>query len=166
MPTIKDADYFAKAFNAVQDLISNDQIAAGHDVGSGGLVTTLLEMCFADVHLAADYDLSGLNEADTVKALFNENIAVVLQAKEDAVFESLFHDAGIDIVKIGTVIEGATVSFKNNADSFSFNVANTRDTWYKTSFLLDRKQSKNGMAQERFNNYKHQPLQYAFSNAV
>jgi len=162
VPTITDAEYFAKAFNTIQDAINQQQIAAGHDVGSGGLITTLLELCFADVNLAADYDLGGLGEADTVKALFNENIAVVLQAKEDAAFESLFTNAGIDIQKIGTVNEGAVVSFKNNADSFTFNVADTRDTWYKTSFLLDQKQSKNGMAQERFNNYKNQPLQYTF----
>lgn len=162
VPTIQDAAYFAKAFNAVQSFIHNGQVAAGHDVGSGGLITTLLELCFADVDLAANYDLSALNEPDTVKAFFNENIAIVLQAKEDAAFEQALKDAGIEAVKIGTVIEGKDVTFKNNTDSFTFNVAETRDTWYKTSFLLDQKQSKNGMAQERFNNYKVQPLQYKF----
>lgn len=162
VPTIQDADYFAKAFNTIQDLINNDQIAAGHDIGSGGLITTLLELCFADVNLAADYDLSGLNEADTVKALFNENIAVVLQATNDAAFEQALKNAGIDAVKIGTVKEAKEVSVKNNADTFTFNIADTRDTWFKTSFLLDQKQSRNGMAQERFNNYKLQPLTYAF----
>jgi phosphoribosylformylglycinamidine synthase len=162
VPTIQDAAYFAKAFNAVQALINNDQIAAGHDVGSGGLITTLLELCFADVNLAANYDLSALNEVDTVKAFFNENIAIVLQAKDDVAFEQSLKSAGIEVIKIGTVVEGKDVSFKNNADSFTFNVAETRDTWYKTSFLLDQKQSKNGMAQERFNNYKIQPLQYNF----
>ncbi|WP_126971960.1 phosphoribosylformylglycinamidine synthase [Gynurincola endophyticus] len=162
VPTIQDAAYFAKAFNAVQALINNDKIAAGHDVGSGGLITTLLELCFADVNLAANYDLSALNEVDTVKAFFNENIAIVLQAKDDVAFEQSLKSAGIEVIKIGTVVEGKDVSFKNNADSFTFNVAETRDTWYKTSFLLDQKQSKNGMAQERFNNYKIQPLQYNF----
>ncbi|GAB3809129.1 phosphoribosylformylglycinamidine synthase [Spirosoma humi] len=162
VPTIQDADYFAKAFNAIQDLIHADQLAAGHDVGSGGLITTLLEMCFADINLAANYDLSGLNEADTVKALFNENIAVVLQAKDDAAFEQALNKAGIDAVKIGAALEGNEVTFTNNADTFTFDVAETRDTWYKTSFLLDQKQSRNGMAQARFTNYKVQPLQYNF----
>ncbi|WP_114790843.1 phosphoribosylformylglycinamidine synthase [Niabella yanshanensis] len=160
--SVKDADYFARAFNAIQDAINNGLIAAGHDVGSGGLITTLLEMCFADINLAANYDLSRLNEADTVKALFNENIAVVLQAQNDERLETLFAAAGIEVVKIGTVLEDTTVTVKNNADSFSFDVAATRDTWYKTSFLLDQKQSKNGTAQERYNNYKNQPLQYRF----
>ena len=160
VPTIQDAAYFKNAFNAIQEAINNDQIAAGHDIGSGGLITTLLEMCFADVNLAANYDLSGLNEADTVKALFNENIAVVLQAKDDAALEQTLSKAGIEAVKIGTVTEGTEVSFKNQADAFKFNVADTRDTWYKTSFLLDQKQAKNGTAQERFNNYKVQPINF------
>ncbi|MGJ1432411.1 phosphoribosylformylglycinamidine synthase [Sphingobacterium spiritivorum] len=162
VPTITDADYFKKAFNTIQELIKADQIAAGHDVGSGGLVTTLLELCFADVNLAANYDLSGLQETDTVKALFNENIAVVLQAKNNAAFEKACSENGIEAVKIGEVVEGSSVTFKNNEDLFTFNVAETRDTWYKTSFLLDSKQSKNGMAQERYTNYKNQPLKYVF----
>ncbi|GAB3756135.1 phosphoribosylformylglycinamidine synthase [Spirosoma pomorum] len=162
VPNVQDADYFANAFNTIQELIKTNQLAAGHDVGSGGLITTLLEMCFADVNLAANYDLSGLNETDTVKAFFNENIAVVLQANDDAAFERALTNAGIDAVKIGSVLDGNEVTVKNNADTFTFNVAETRDTWYKTSFLLDQKQSKNGMAQERFNNYKVQPLQYNF----
>jgi phosphoribosylformylglycinamidine synthase len=162
VPTITDAAYFKTAFNTIQDLINAGQIAAGHDVGSGGLVTTLLEMTFADINLAANYDLSGLGEADTVKALFNENIAVVLQAKDDATLEAAFAKAGIEAVKIGSAIEGTAVSFKNNADTFTFDIAETRDTWFKTSFLLDQKQSKNGMAQERYKNYKNQPLAFEF----
>ncbi len=162
VPTITDATYFKTAFNTIQDLINDGQIVAGHDIGSGGLVTTLLEMTFADVNLAANYDLSGLGEADTVKTFFNENIAVVLQAKDDATLEAAFAKAGIEAVKIGQAIEGTEVSFKNNTDTFTFNVVETRDTWFKTSFLLDQKQSKNGMAQERFNNYKNQPLAFTF----
>ena len=80
VPTIKDAAKFKTAFNTIQDLIKNGKIAAGHDIGSGGLITTLLEMSFAEVNLGANYDLTALNEADTVKALFNENISLVIQA--------------------------------------------------------------------------------------
>ncbi|WP_164126250.1 phosphoribosylformylglycinamidine synthase [Sphingobacterium luzhongxinii] len=161
-PTIQDAAYFKTAFNTIQQLINAGQVEAGHDIGSGGLVTTLLEMTFADVNLAANYDLSDLGEADTVKTLFCENIAVVLQAKDNTTLETAFSTAGIQVVKIGEVIEGNTVSLKNNTDVFTFDVAETRDTWYKTSFLLDQKQSKNGMAQERYNNYKKQPLNFVF----
>ena len=160
VPSITDAAYFKTAFNTLQDAIKNRQIKAGHDVGSGGLITTLLELSFAQVDLGATYDLSVLGEADTVKTLFNENIAVVFQA--DAAIEALFAAQNIEIFKIGTVTEGDLVTIKNNADTFTFNVNETRDTWFKTSYLLDAKQSRNGMAEARYANYKNQPLDYQF----
>ena len=160
VPSITDAAYFKTAFNTLQDAIKNRQIKAGHDVGSGGLITTLLELSFAQVDLGATYDLSVLGEADTVKTLFNENIAVVFQA--DAAIEALFAVQNIEIFKIGTVTEGDLVTIKNNADTFTFNVNETRDTWFKTSYLLDAKQSRNGMAEARYANYKNQPLDYQF----
>ena len=160
VPTIKDAEFFKNAFNLLQDLIKADKITAGHDVGSGGLITTLLEMCFAEVNIGAEYDLSALGEIDSVKAFFNENIGIVFQA--DAEVEAIFAQNNVEIFKIGKVVESDVISIKNNDDNFTFTVSALRNTWYKTSFLLDAKQSKNGMALERFNNYKNQPLSYNF----
>lgn len=162
VPTITNTEYLKAAFNAVQNLIGKGLVAAGHDIGSGGLVTSLLEMCFADQNLGANYDLSPLGESDTVKALFNENIAVILQAEDDQTFEQALQEAGVQAIKIGEVTDSNEVVFKNHKDSFSFQVSDLRDVWYKTSFLLDSKQSKNGMAQERYNNYKNQPLKFDF----
>ena len=160
VPTIKNAEFFKNAFNLLQDLIKDQKIQAGHDVGSGGLITTLLEMCFAEVNLGAEYDLSTLGENDTIKAFFNENISIVFQANLEV--ETIFAQHNIEIFKIGKVVESDVVSIKNNKDNFTFKVSELRDTWYKTSFLLDTKQSKNGMALERFNNYKNQPLTHTF----
>ena len=162
VPSIQDANYFKTAFNTVQELIKADQIVAGHDIGSGGLITTLLEMCFADVDLAANYDLSPLQETDSVKALFNENIGLVLQAKDNNAFESAMQAAGVEAVKIGEAISGNEITIANHADSFTFQVEESRDIWFKTSFLLDQKQSKNGTAEERYKNYKNQPLRFEF----
>ncbi|WP_396178423.1 phosphoribosylformylglycinamidine synthase [Flavobacterium sp.] len=160
VPSIKDAAFFKTAFNTLQDLIKDRKIKAGHDIGSGGLITTLLEMSFADVNLGAIYDLSVLGEKDAVKTLFNENIAVVFQA--DASVEETFKQNGIEIFNIGKVVEGNTISITNFDDKFNFNVSELRDTWFKTSYLLDQKQSKNGMAKARFENYKNQALSYTF----
>lgn len=164
VPTIKDAGYFKKAFNTIQDLINDDQIAAGHDVGSGGLITTLLEMCFAGYNLDADLDLTGLNETDIIKVLFNENIAVVLQAENDEIFESRMASNGIEFVKIGVPSEGHELKIVFGKDFYNFNINELRDTWFITSYYLDKKQSKNGMARERLMNYKRQPLRYSFPN--
>jgi len=155
-PTIKDAAFFKKAFNAVQNLIKDRQILAGHDIGSGGLITTLLEMCFADNHLGAKIDFSSLEENDLVKILFAENIGLVLQAKDDAVFEKALE--GIEIFKIGEVSTTPSLEF----GIWNLDIASLRDIWFETSYLLDQKQSKNNTARERFNNYSQQPLQYQF----
>ena len=40
-----------------------------------------------------------------------------------------------------------------------FDIDALRDTWYRTSALLDEHQSMNGMAAKRYANYKNQPLQ-------
>ncbi|MCC9041252.1 phosphoribosylformylglycinamidine synthase [Myroides sp. M-43] len=162
VPTITDGTYFKNAFNAIQELVANEQIAAGHDIGSGGLVTSLLEMTFADTNLGAKYDLTALNEIDTVKALFNENIALIVQAKDDATLEQALAAKGVIVTKIGTVTTDEKVSFTNGIDNFTFSVPAIRDTWAKTSYLLDQKQTKNNKATDRYNNYKVQPLNFSF----
>ena len=158
--TIKDAAFFKKAFNTLQDLIKDRKINAGHDIGSGGLITTLLEMSFAEVGLGATYDLTVLGENDAIKTLFNENIGVVFQA--DAEVEATFKANGITIHKIGNVTEGDVVSITNFNDSFNFSITETRKTWFETSYLLDQKQTKNNKAKERFENFDQQPLQFTF----
>ncbi|MHA7864621.1 phosphoribosylformylglycinamidine synthase [Flagellimonas marinaquae] len=160
-PSVLDADYFKSAFNTLQKIIKNNQILAGHDVASGGLITTLLELCFADNDLGADLDLSSLGEPDSIKLLFSENSGVVFQAK-DASVENELKAAGIAFTKIGTPTSQNTLNIKNNGVEIGLNIASLRDTWFKTSYLLDNKQTSNGLAKDRYDNYKEQPLQYVF----
>jgi len=157
-PTIKDAAFFKNAFNTMQELILNNQILAGHDIGSGGLITTLLEMCFADVNLGAKIDFSVFEEKDIIKYLFSENIALVFQAKEDVTVETVLNNKGVSFYKLGTATTEATLDF----GPCKLDIAKYRDIWFKTSFLLDQKQAKNGMAKARFDNYKNQVLNYTF----
>jgi phosphoribosylformylglycinamidine synthase len=159
-PDVKDSEFVKNVFNTIQDLIKANKIKAGHDVASGGLITTLLELCFADANLGADFDISKLKEEDSIKILFAENSGIVFQA--DASIETVLSENNIAFFNIGSVNNSGDVTIKNNDDNFTFNVAETRDIWYKTSFLLDQKQTVNGLAQERFDNYKNQPLQYTF----
>ena len=159
-PDIKDAEYLKDAFNVLQEQIKAGNIQAGHDIGSGGLITTLLELCFADNELGAQIDLSPIGEADSVKLLFAENIGVVFQASESA--ESAFADKGVKLVKIGTVSSTSSLELTNGSDSFNFDIAHLRDVWFKTSFLLDKLQSGVEKATARYENYKNLPLKYVF----
>jgi len=159
-PTIKDAANFKNTFNVIQDLIKDYKIQAGHDIGSGGLITTLLEMCFAETNLGADFDLTSLGESDTAKVLFAENIGIIFQA--DPSVEKIFAENNIAFFKIGKATESTIVNITNKSDKLTFNVSETRAIWYKTSFLLDQKQTKNGKAKERFDNFASQELRYEF----
>lgn len=159
-PTIKDSDFFKRAFNTLQQLIQDGKIKAGHDIGSGGLITTLLEMCFADLNLGADIDLSSIGEENPANALFAENIGVVFQA--DASVETVLKNNNVLFYKIGHPVEGDRLQIKKHGTNFSFSISTLRDVWYKTSYLLDTRQSKNGMAEARYENYKKQPLKYTF----
>jgi phosphoribosylformylglycinamidine synthase len=161
-PNVKSAAYVKTVFNTLQELIRDEKILAGHDVASGGLITTLLEMCFADVHLGADLDLSSLGGSDLVKVLFAENCGVVIQASDDALVEKMLSDNKIDFQKIGTVSESDSLSIKNNNKELEFSISEMRDVWYKTSYLLDKNQSGERLAKERFDNYKNQPLKFEF----
>jgi len=160
-PTIQNAEQFVETFNTIQGLIKKDLILAGHDVASGGLITTLLEMCFADNNLSANLDFTALNEKDSVKLLFNENCGIVFQAK-DASVETILAENNIEFFKIGTPAEGNIFRIKNGNHNFKFEIAALRDLWYKTSFLLDQKQSGIDMATQRYANYKNQPLKFVF----
>jgi phosphoribosylformylglycinamidine synthase len=159
-PDVLDKQYFKAAFNLLQALIPTGQITAGHDIASGGLITTLLEMCFAQPNLGATIDLSGLGEPDTVKALFNENTSVVIQAQPSA--EAAFAQAGLQLIKIGEVNSGNSLQVSNFGTKLDLNISQLRDLWFKSSYLLDTQQCANGMAELRYQNYKNQPLSYIF----
>lgn len=160
-PTIQDANHFAKAFNAVQAAIKNGLIVAGHDVSAGGLLTCLLELCFADVEVGATVDLTALGEADSVKLLFAENSGLVIQAKDEKL-ASFMSEYGVSLSKIGAATGDGKLKVRNAGEDYLFDVASLRDVWYETSYLLDQRQSGAVKAKERFDHYKIQPLQYQF----
>ena len=160
-PDVLDAAGLAKTFEVIQDLIREGKLLAGHDVSAGGLITTLLEMCFANNGLGAQVDLTALGETDVVKLLFAENSGLVFQLKDDA-DATLLEDIPLPWHRIGKVVMANDLSVTIQASTYKFTVDHFRDVWYETSRLLDRKQTAGNLADERFNNYKYQPLAYQF----
>jgi len=161
-PNIKDATYFKNAFNTIQKLIKNHLIIAGHDISAGGLLTTLLEMCFADVNLGAEIDLSQIQEKDLIKVLFSENSGVVFQTTNKKEVETILNNQNITFNLIGKAINGENLSIKKGTEQLIFDIVTYRNFWYKTSYLLDQQQAGTKKATERFNNYKNQPLVFNF----
>jgi phosphoribosylformylglycinamidine synthase len=118
-------------------------------------------MCFADVDLAAEFNLTKLGEKDSVKMLFSENSGIVFQAK-DASVEAILKEKGVAFFKIGKATEGKTLKIKNGDQTLKFDIPKLRDTWSRTSFLLDERQSGIDNATERYKNYAKQPLHFKF----
>uniref|UniRef100_UPI0040484012 phosphoribosylformylglycinamidine synthase n=1 Tax=Algoriphagus sp. TaxID=1872435 RepID=UPI0040484012 len=158
-PSVVDAAYFANAFETVQQLISQGLVLAGHDISSGGILTALLEMCFPSQSAGIKVDVAQLDEKDLVKAFFSENPGVLIQVEANGEVENLLAAAQIEFKTLGTV----TLTSKIELASQTLAVSEWRDLWFRSSYLLDKKQSGEKLALERFTNYKNQPLQYSFS---
>ena len=165
VPTVQEAEYFRDAFLAVQALINKGLIMAGHDISAGGLITTLLEMCFANVEGGMEISLNKLKEEDIVKILFAENPGIVIQVKDKHKDEisKLLEDAGVGFVKIGKPTDERHILVTKGEATYQFGIDYMRDVWYSSSYLLDRKQSMNGCAKKRFENFRMQPIETVFA---
>lgn len=168
VPTVKNPEYFRDAFNAVQELINKGLILAGHDISAGGLITCLLEMCFANTEGGLEISVDKFKHTDLVKILFAENPAIVVQVrnKDKKEFKEILDEAGIGYVKIGQPAEERHILVEHDGQTYQFGIDYLRDVWYETSYLLDTKQSFNGCARQRYENYKEQPLEYNIDHTV
>ena len=168
VPTVKNPDYFVECFNAIQELVNRGWIMAGHDISAGGLITTLLEMCFANTKGGMHINLHDLESTDIIKTLFAENPGVVIQVSDDHKDElkAFLDDAGVGFAKIGYPVPNSReIQLVNYGYEHTFDIDALRDVWYKTSYLLDEKQSFNGMARKRYLNYKKQPIEMKFHSS-
>ena len=161
VPTITDYEYFAAAFDAVQTLVRKGYILAGHDISAGGVITTLLEMCFANTEGGIVVNLNKFAEEDLVKILFAENPGLIVQIEDKHLQATtdILDDFGVGMQKIGYPTEERHILVEHNKATYQFGIDYLRDVWYSTSYLLDKKQSLNGKAKERFTNYKQQPIE-------
>jgi phosphoribosylformylglycinamidine synthase len=161
-PTVASAHYFKKAFAAIQELIGQELILAGHDVSAGGLVTALLEMTFSDNRTGLEIDLSHFEEEDVVKILFSENPSVVVQVATNSKATDILASNGIRYHVLGSPNSSNKTHITFKGMAFTFEKNEYRDLWFKTSYLLDRHQSGEKLAHERFVNYKNLELGFQF----
>jgi phosphoribosylformylglycinamidine synthase len=166
-PSVSDAGYFSRAFGAVQELIAGGRVLAGHDISAGGLITALLEMTFADNDSGIAVDLGGLggdgsNSAENklVGVLFSEKPGLLLQVRDGASAVAKLAMQDVDAHVIGAVNFNRNFSISAAGVEFDLLQDDLRDKWYKTSYLLDRRQ--NLLAAERYTNYKQQALDFKF----
>ena len=122
-------------------------------------------MCFANSKGGLNVNLDYIAENSLVTMLFAENPGVLIQVKDRKPVEKILNDNGIGFARIATPIAERRLDITRKKESYSFSINDLRDLWFKTSYLLDRKQSGEVCAQQRFTNYKNQPLEFAFNSS-
>ena len=163
VPDVADAEKFRTAFAAVQQLVAEGLLLAAHDVSAGGLVTTLLEMCFANTGGGLNFYTDGFKmygETDLVKILFAENPAIVVQVgdeNKDAA-EAILDKAGVKYFPIAAPSEENVLTISHDDRAMFVSVPSARRTWAAVSASLEPLQSSAECAAARFANLGKQPL--------
>ena len=161
-PRVQDPEYFKFVFAAIQRLIHEELILSGHDISAGGMITTLLEMTFAQNEIGLDLDLSSIQEAELVKTLFSQNPGLIIQVNGNGKALEVLEEEGIKFNKIGKIHAKHQLRIIDIHTKFEFDIGELRDLWFRTSYLLDTQQTGQELALERYNHYKHNDLAFSF----
>jgi len=158
-PDIKDSKYFKKAFDTIQKCIKSNTIFSGHDISSGGLIVTLIEMCLASDNYGFEINL--INQ-DILKNLFSENHGIIIHANEE--IEQILSSKGINFEKLGKVKRSNTIEINYGNKKYDFKIDYYRKKWFEKSYMLDSIQSSEIKALERFNSLTKNKLEFNFPN--
>ena len=134
-PDIDDVSKFNKMFSTVQDLVKNKKILAMHDISDGGLVTTLLEMCFTKkVGMRVNLEkVSNLNQM-----MFSEEIGYVIQIEKNYTDEivKVFESNEIFVRNIAEIQDKNFSIFNDNSEVYCESVIDLEKFWRETSHAI------------------------------
>jgi len=142
-PDVGDPDLLGRAFRAVQELIVDGVLTAGHDRSDGGLVTTLLEMAFAG-NCGIEIELAAEDHADPIPHLFAEELGLVMEVDETDIERALevMQRAKVPCHQIGkTLTEPEIRMVVGGREVLRADMRALRDIWEATSFRLELEQA-------------------------
>ena len=161
---VPDAQYFASCFTTLQQLITDGLLLAGHDISSGGIIGSLLEMSFANTTGGFDVNFNSLKEKEMIRVLFSEMPGVLVQVKNSEIKKvtEISDKNDVVIYNIGKWIEEREGRATLLKQTETFDIEHLRYLWMKTSYLHDIRQSGEELALKRFENIGKQPLNFKF----
>ena len=155
-----DTALLKRAFRKTQSLLRERVLLAGHDRSDGGLITTVLEMCFGgDCGCVLDV----ATEASALEYLFNEELGLVVEvddAKVEAVLKA-YAEVDVPVSVIGTTQKANRVTIRvNGAVVLDEDEKKLHDLWEATSFELDKLQSNPACSEQEQEGLKkrHKPV--------
>ena len=134
-PDIDSVDDFKSMFTCIQEMISNQTILSIHDISDGGLITSLLEMCFTK-KVGMRLDLSGIDNIN--EQLFSEESGFVIQVKKDdsdSIIESL-NNKGLIVKEIANIEDKNFTIVKEEAELFNEPIIELEKIWRETSHAI------------------------------
>ncbi len=163
-PDVEDTMFLKNSFLAVQELIAEGLISAGHDRSDGGLITTLLEMAFSG-NCGLDLNLSG--SGTVFEALFSEELGLVVECdgEDQKEVEEILFKNKVDCIELGRTTRDQQISISyNNESVLREKMVVLRSWWEETSYQLDRLQADPAcVEQEKENIYDRRGPSYQLS---
>lgn len=163
VPDVSNADYFTKAYEAIQEALSQGLATGVHDISAGGTIVALIEMMLGNgrgglliEHL--DQSLSS--------SLFAENSGVLLFAPEGSRLVSIFDEQGIRIEPIAVTTDEPTLVIKSKDLDVKLTQGELLKAWSVPSDSMEVYQSSAETARARKMNRGAQPLRYTLPNAL
>ena len=164
VPDVKDVKYFSKAFDAVQELVKNEFLLAGHDISAGGLITNLSEMTFSTSAIGLNLDFKNIPCDNLLQFLFSETPGVIVQVKNLSSVSDKLKQYGIDFINLGTIIisQNPKISIQHKDVSLTLDISSLRANWMSTSYHFDIKQVGKQLAKSRISYHIDKDLSYKF----
>jgi len=159
-PDVEDPALLARAFRAVQRLLAEGFILAGHDRSDGGLVTTLLEMAFSG-NCGLSADLSG---EDPLSRLFAEEPGLLFEylPAHERTIASRLAKAKVPFQVLGETSTRKRIRIRVNGRTvLNEEMRDLREIWEETSHRIERLQAAPACARaEKRNGYERQGPAY------
>ncbi|KAI5989184.1 CobB/CobQ-like glutamine amidotransferase domain-containing protein [Pisolithus marmoratus] len=166
-PDVDDPLLLKSFFLGCQQARKEGLVIAYHDRSDGGLLTTLVEMCFTG-RVGVEISLDTFQFSNPIPVLFNEELGAVVQIGESAVdrlkatFASTSFDTSLmhDIGRVCRDPGDQVVTIRCNSKTiFSRSRAELQAAWAETSYRMQSLRDNPTAAQEEFNlirdeNYK------------
>jgi phosphoribosylformylglycinamidine synthase len=151
-PDVDDPEMLKRAFNAIQKLISENLILAGHDVSDGGILTTVLEMAFAG---NCGLRIRTEGPSSPLKMLFAEELGAVIECRASDVRKVLeiLYLFDLSPIIIGETREEKKILVTHNLQKvLESSMGVLREWWEETSYHIERLQMNSQCADEERKN--------------
>ena len=138
LPDFENAANFKNIFALVQESIRSGLFISGHDVSDGGMITTLLEMCFGG-NVGCTIDVKHV--ANIYEMFFSEELGLVIETNYPEKVINKFKGY-TEVIYLGTTNRDNTIKIMyNNNEILSSTLPKLREIWDQTSLNIEKMQT-------------------------